>query len=130
MARQRGFSLAELLMALLILSVVITTSMAAFIERNRRQQQAREIIVAYQALANESEYWRRFDFERLEENLAFHSDTDILAALGGYATVVSVTQTSPNVKNVTLTIRWMSGKRQARLGIVRVKTGEKGSSLW
>ena len=126
--RQRGFSLAELLMALLILSVVITTSMAAFVERNRRQQQAREIIVAYQALANESEYWRRVDFDKLEQNLEFHSDTDILGALGGYATVVSVTQTSPNVKNVTLTIRWMSGKRQARLGIVRVDTG--GSSLW
>lgn len=130
MARQRGFSLAELLMALLILSVVITTSMAAFVERNRRQQQAKEIIVAYQALANESEYWRRIDFEKLEDRLEFRSDTDILGALGGYATIVAVTQTSPNVKNVTLTIRWMSGKRQARLGVVRVKTGENGSSLW
>ena len=47
-------SLAELLMALLILSIVITTSMAAFVERSRRQRQAREIIVVYQALANES----------------------------------------------------------------------------
>lgn len=128
MARQRGFSLAELLMALLILSIVITTSLAAFVERNRRQQQAREIIVAYQALSNEAEYWRRLNFATLEDKLEFRSDTAILAALGGYATIVSVTQTSPNVKNVTLTIRWMSGRRQARLGIVRVDTG--GSSLW
>jgi prepilin-type N-terminal cleavage/methylation domain-containing protein len=128
MRPQRGFSLAELLMALLILSIVITTSLAAFVERNRRQQQAREIIVAYQALANESEYWRRLDFATLENKLEFRSDTAILGALGGYATIVSVTQTSPNVKNVTLTIRWMSGRRQARLGVVRVNTG--GSSLW
>ncbi|HYR30100.1 MAG TPA: prepilin-type N-terminal cleavage/methylation domain-containing protein [Thermoanaerobaculia bacterium] len=126
--RQRGFSLAELLMALLILSIVITTSMAAFLERNRRLQQAREIIAAYQALANESEYWRRINYNSLETNLTFRSDTSILSALGAHNTVVAVQQTQPHVKNVTLTIRWMNGARQARLAIVRVDTG--GSSLW
>ena len=128
MRRERGFSLAELLMALLILTLVITTSMAAFLERNRRQQQAREIIVAYQALANEAEYWRRTNFNSLEADQTFQSDTSVLASLGEHATVVSVVQTDPNIKNVTLTIRWQNGKRQARLGIIRVNTG--GGSLW
>ena len=129
MKAERGFSLAELLAALLILTVVITTSLAAFLERNRRQQQAREIIAVYQVLANEAEYWRRIPFKFLEaEPQEFHSDTQLLAVLGGYATVVGVTQTDPNIKNVTLTVRWQNGKRQARVGIVRVDTG--GGSLW
>jgi prepilin-type N-terminal cleavage/methylation domain-containing protein len=130
MARQRGMSLAELLMALLILSIVITTSMAAFVERNRRQRQAREIIIAYQALANEAEYWRRIPFENVGKDLNFQTeDLEILEPLGDYGTVVAVEETQPNlVKNVTLTIRWQTGKRQARLEVVRVQTG--AGNLW
>lgn len=127
-------SLAELLMALLILSIVITTSMAAFVERSRRQRQAREIIAAYQALANEAEYWRRIPFDDLEKGLYFRTEDkmgkiEILESLGDYNTVVAVDETQPKlVKNVTLTVRWQSGKRQARLAVVRVDTG--ASSLW
>jgi prepilin-type N-terminal cleavage/methylation domain-containing protein len=128
MRAERGFSLAELLMALLILTIVITTSMAAFVERNRRQRQAREIILAYQALANESEYWRRIRFDNLERDLDFQSDLALLEPLGNVTTIVAVERTQPDVKNVTLTIRWQEGKRLARLGIVRVNTG--GSGLW
>jgi prepilin-type N-terminal cleavage/methylation domain-containing protein len=129
MRRESGFSLAELLAALLILTVVITTSLAAFLERNRRQQQAREIIAVYQVLANEAEYWRRIPFNTLQTTpLEFRSDTQLLDVLGGYGTIVTVTPTDQNVKNVTLTVRWQNGKRQARVGIVRVETG--GGSLW
>ena len=128
MRHDRGFSLAEILMALLILSIVITTSMAAFIERNRRQQQAREIIAAYQALANEAEYWRRIPYDNLEADPTFRSDTEILQILGEHHTVVAVTKTQDHVKNVLLTVRWMGGKRQARLNVVRVDTG--GTPLW
>ena len=121
-------------MALLILSIVITTSMAAFVERSRRQQQAREIIAAYQALANEAEYWRRIPFEDLEKYPNFRTEDElgkieILESLGDYNTVVAVEETQPKlVKNVTLTVRWQSGKRQARLAVVRVDTG--ATSLW
>ncbi len=123
-------SLAELLMALLILSIVITTSMAAFVERGRRQRQAREIIAVYQALANEAEYWRRLPFDDLQNIKNFQDpDPEILESLGDYNTVVAVQETEPDlVKNVTLTVRWQDGKRQARLGIVRVNTG--ATSLW
>ncbi len=130
MRRQDGFSLAELLMAMLILTIVITTSMAAFLERNRRQQQAREIIAAYQALANEAEYWRRIPFNDLDKPQEHHfrSDLAILNSLGTYNTVVAVAPVEPTIRKVTLTVRWAEGKRQARLGVVRVDTG--GSSLW
>jgi len=128
MRSERGFSLAELLAALLILTLVITVSMAAFVEKSRRSQQAREITLVYQVLANESEYWRRIGFNQLENDLSFRTQTSLLNPLGPHAAIVAVTQTGPNVKNVLLTIRWQSGKREARLGIVRVDTG--GSSLW
>ena len=115
-------------MALLILTIVITTSMAAFLERNRRQQQAREIIVVYQALANEAEYWRRLPYGQLESYRDFQIQHPILGPLGDYNTIVAVTPVDADVKKVTLTVRWHEGKRQARLGIVRVETG--GTSLW
>ena len=131
MRSERGFSLAELLMALLILTVVITMSLAAFIERNRRQQQAREIMLVYQALANESEYWRRIPFGELrEDDRSFRSSTlpTLLDSVGQYEAIVTVTPATPTRKDVLLTIRWQNRKREARLGIVRVDTG--GSSLW
>lgn len=128
MRSQRGFSLVEVLVALLVLTIVVTTSLAVFVERNRRLQQASETILAYQALANESEYWRRIDFDELASTTRFESDTAVLALLKPFGTSVAVQQTEPGVKNVTLTIRWKNGARQARLALVRVDTG--GSSLW
>lgn len=129
MRDQRGFSLIEFLVAFLILTLVITMSMAAFVERNQRLQQAGEIILAYQSLANEAEYRRRMDYAGLEDEAAsFVSSTEVLAPLAPYATIVAVKQSKPGVKNVVMTIRWRNGQRQARLELVRVDTG--GSNLW
>ena len=129
MGDQRGFSLVEVLVAFLILTLVITTSLAAFVERARRKQQASEIILAYQSLANEAEYRRRIDFDDLDSaQQDFISDTRILRPLGDYGTAVRVDRTSPTVKNVTMTIRWKNGAREARLALVRVDTG--GTNLW
>jgi prepilin-type N-terminal cleavage/methylation domain-containing protein len=125
----RGFTLVEVLVAFMILTLVITISLAAFLERNRRLQQAGEIILAYQALANEAEYRRRMSYASLESQPPeFVSDTAILAPLAPYGAVVAVTQTQPGIKNVVMTIRWRNGQRQARLELVRVDTG--GSNLW
>jgi prepilin-type N-terminal cleavage/methylation domain-containing protein len=126
---QRGFSLVEVLVAFLILTLVITISLTAFLERNRRLQQAGEIILAYQALANEAEYRRRMSYGSLETQPAeFISDTAILKPLEPFATIVAVKPGAAGVKNVLLTIRWHNGERQARLELVRVDTG--GSNLW
>lgn len=129
MRHQRGFSLVELLVAFMILTFVITTSLAAFVERNRRLQQASEIILAYQALANEAEFRRRIDYKDLEKAEAeFLSEVAILDPLKPFATVVSVKEVQPGVKTVLMTIRWRNGERQAKLELVRVDTG--GSNLW
>lgn len=126
---QRGFTLLEVLVAFAILMFVVMMSLAAFLERNRRLQQAREIILAYQALSNEAEYRRRMPFQGLEtEPASFVSDTAILQPLTPYTATVSVEPGTEAVKHVTMTIRWREGAGEAKLGLVRVDTG--GSNLW
>jgi prepilin-type N-terminal cleavage/methylation domain-containing protein len=129
MRRSRGFSLVEVLVGLLIMAIVITTTITMFAERQRRLRQANETILAYQALSNEAEIWRRIDFARLDtQPLSFQSDTTVLAPLTPFGTAVRVDSPRADVKNVTLSIRWNNGQRQARLAIVRSDTG--GSTLW
>ena len=128
MSRSRGFSLIEVLVGLLILTIVITTTIVMFTERQRRLQQANATILAYQALSNEAEIWRRIDFAQLDsEPPTFQSDTSLLAPLTPYTTAVRVDTARPDVKNVTLTVRWRNAQ-EAKLSIVRVDTG--GSDLW
>jgi prepilin-type N-terminal cleavage/methylation domain-containing protein len=128
MRRSRGFSLAETLVALAILAIVITTTIAMFAERARRLREANETILAFQALSNEAEFWRRKPFAEIDDpaNQTFQPDQDILKPLTPYTTLVKVDSPRADVRNVTLTIRW--GKREAHLGIARADTG--GSGLW
>jgi prepilin-type N-terminal cleavage/methylation domain-containing protein len=128
MRRSRGFSLAEVLVALAILAIVITTTIAMFAERAKRMREASEMILAYQALSNEAEYWRRESFAQIDnpDNQTFKSDLDILAPLAPYTTAVKVETTRADIRNITLTIRW--SRREAHLGVARADTG--GSGLW
>ena len=129
MRKSPGFSLIELLVGLMILGIVITTTIVMFTERQKRLKQANETILAYQALANESEVWRRIDFASLNSTPpTFQSDTTILAPLAPYTAAVRVDNVRADRKDVTLTVRWANAQRVARLGIVRVDTG--GSTLW
>jgi prepilin-type N-terminal cleavage/methylation domain-containing protein len=129
MRGQRGFTLVEILAAFVILTLVITVSLLAFLERNRRSQQANEIILSYQALANEAEYWRRKPFATLQTTTDFDSDLSLLAPLKPYVTTATVVTTPSGTKNVTLRITWREGQREAKLGIVRADTGSAGG-LW
>jgi prepilin-type N-terminal cleavage/methylation domain-containing protein len=128
MRDERGFSLIEVLAALLIVTFVITSTLWAFLERNKRLQQASELILAYQALANEAEYLRREKFGTLE---GYDGDTfqslklsTLLVPLEPYHTKVDVELVKPGVKNVTMTIRWHNEEREARLALIRVHTGD------
>ena len=124
MRRSRGFSLAEVLVALAILAIVITTTIAMFAEKTKRMREASETILAYQALSNEAEYQ---NLDALKMNLTtFKSDLDILAPLAPYTTAVKVETTRTDIRNITLTIRW--ARREAHLGVARADTG--GSGLW
>lgn len=130
MHRSRGFSLAEVLVALAILAIVITTTIAMFAERTKRMREASETIIAYQALSNEAEYWRRLDFAAIDDpaQQKFQSpDLSVLAPLAPYSTSVKVEAPQADVRNVTLTIRWATN-REARLAIARAYTG--GTGLW
>ena len=133
MRDERGFSLVEVMAAFLVLTVVITVSMAAFLERNKRLQQATELVLAYQALGNEAEYWRRIPFSWLDSQpSSFQSikpGADVLAPLEPYGTAVKVEDVKPGVKSVTMTVRWRTGERSAQLTIIRAKTGA-GGTLW
>jgi len=129
MRSQRGFSLAELLIALLVLAIVITTTLAMFVERQKRLKQATETILAYQSLANEAELRRRVNFSDLDASSTnFMSDTTLLQPLTPFATIVSVKDAQTDVKHVLMTVRWNNGQRVATLELVRVNTG--GGNLW
>ncbi len=113
----------------MILGLVVTTSLAVFVERTKRQRQASETILAYQALANEAEVRRRLDFTDLDTaSPIFVTDTSLLLPLQPFKTNVTIDQPSANVKNLTLSVVWQQGKRVATLHLSRVNTG--GSNLW
>ena len=117
------------MVALVILGLVITTSLAVFVERTKRQKEATETILAYQALANEAEVRRRIDFANIDQSPpTFVTDLSLLVPLQPYTTHVTMDQPSTDVKNITMRIIWQNGKRVATLRLSRVNTG--GSNLW
>jgi prepilin-type N-terminal cleavage/methylation domain-containing protein len=120
MRRRRGFSLIEVLVSLAILAIVITTTIAMFAERSRRLRQAHEVTLAYQALANEAELWRRVDFKDI--------DAQPLAPMAPYSASVKIDTPRSDVRNITLTVRWDTAQHAVSLALVRADTG--GSNLW
>lgn len=130
MSRDRGFSLIETLVGLLILAFVLTTSLAVFGERQRRLRSADELIVVYQALANEAEVSRVVPFSSLSPGTtSFRSDTSILSGLAGVTTSVTVQPWKGGARLVEMTIEWNDGARSETMSVVRVDTGP-GGSFW
>src|SRR5437667_11238546 len=109
MKARRGYSLPEVLVALVILAIVITTTIAMFARRQQYLRESSETILVWQVIWNEAEIWRRLDWGGLEgQPKKFQSDTSILAPLNPFDTKIDVAPSSddPHVKNVTLTVVW------------------------
>ena len=137
MKRHRGFSLLEVIVALAIMAVVITTTIVMFGERQHYLREANETILVSQALWNEAEIWRRIGWQQLDsEEKTFQSDLAVLQPLQPLTTEVTVVpaEDDPRVKNVTLRVRWSldpklkTFTREAHLSVLRADTG--GSGLW
>lgn len=137
MKGRRGYTLPELLVALVILGIVITTTIAMFARRQQYMRQSSETMLVWQAMWNEMEIWRRIDWNALEaQPPQFKSDLSLLAPLGPFTTkvAVAVSADDPHVKNVTLTVQWDYDKenkiyrRDAHVSVLRADTG--GGNLW
>jgi prepilin-type N-terminal cleavage/methylation domain-containing protein len=133
MHRQRGFSLVELIFALVILTIVILTTLTMFAERSRRLQQAGEMMIAYQALSNQAELVRRMTYSQVDTFAAtpedeFNVSASLLAVLSPYTTNIEIEVIRPEVKRVTMTIKWSKPERVASLELIRVDTG--ATNLW
>jgi len=130
MKSSRGLTVVEVLVSLLILSFIVTTSLAIFFDRHDRLERAGQVVRAYQALANEAEVIRHVPFIELEpgESTTFQSGRAILYGFPDLETVVRIQETSIGLKEVLLTVRWNRGQRSAALTVLRTDTG--GGQLW
>lgn len=129
MRSAKGFTLVEVLIALLILTLVVTTSLAFFYDRRLRLLRAEETIVAYQTLANEAEVQRRAPIASLAAGThPFIADHPLLTRLPDQRTSIEVMDQGAGIRKVLLTIQWRQQKRIAQMTIIRVVTN--GDNLW
>ncbi len=125
-----GFTLIEVLAALLILTLVILTSLTVFTDRAKRLRDAGEMALAWQALANEAEARRRQPVQELASGPAipFLTDPSSSGALEDAVGTVTVEEAEPNLRALSLRIEWRGGKASAETTVFRSFTG--GGPLW
>lgn len=128
--RAAGFTLVEVLAALLILTLVILTSLTVFGDRARRLRDAAEMTLAWQALANETEARRRQPFESLVpgQTVPFMTDPAAGGALEGASGDVTIAAETPEIRTLVIRIEWRTGTKAAETTVYRAATG--GGSLW
>lgn len=129
-ARQSGFSLVEVLMAILILGVVITTSLFVYYERERRLRDAGEVMLVWQVLGNEAEALRHARWVTLAPGSSqpFLTDLALLDPLGSVLAEATIQEIDASTRRVVLRVSWRGGTREATAEVIRSDTG--GDPLW
>jgi cytoskeletal protein RodZ len=127
-------ALVEVLVAVLILGFVVATSLWIFFDRQKRLKLAADTITAYQAIASEAEVVRTVPYEELRTRNKFYSviGTDgtvqlgALSALKNVTTNVEVTEPTPVVKQIKLTVEWEGNNapRSATMSIFRTPAAD------
>lgn len=114
----RGFTLIEALVALLVLSFVLTSSILVFFERQKRLQVADVQTRVWQVLSNEAQSVRYTPYDQLlaGQSHPFRSDLGLIGDLGATASR-HVTAAEPGLKQVTLEISW--DDKSARVEVLR-----------
>ena len=130
MRSSSGFSLVEVLIALVIIGFVLTTSLAVFFDRERRLQAADELLIASQAMAIEAEVLRQTSYSDIPviESREFVSSPAILTRLNGCVASETIVQDRPSLKRIVLTVSWNEGRKRSELVTYRSDTG--GGNLW
>ncbi|MGH9457013.1 MAG: type IV pilus modification PilV family protein [Thermoanaerobaculia bacterium] len=126
----RGFTLVEVLVALVILTIVVTTSLGLLYDRQKRLLSAAQVTLAWQALANEAEARRHQPFAALQPGgeTAFLTDLVLLEPLGDAQGRVTIESEGAGIRRLELRIEWDEGRRNAVATVYRTDTG--GTSLW
>jgi prepilin-type N-terminal cleavage/methylation domain-containing protein len=111
-SRDRGFTLIEVLFALLIIGFVLTTSLAIFYERERRLRAAEELVIAAQAVSTETEHLRQVAFGSLATGeRAWLSTPSILSRLQNPSTRVTI-ENELYYKRAIIEIVWNDGRQK------------------
>jgi prepilin-type N-terminal cleavage/methylation domain-containing protein len=125
-----GFSLVEILLAILILGIVITTSLFVYYERERRMVEAGELMLVWQVLGNEAEARRYASWAMQAPGppQPFYTDLALLAQLESVVAEAAIEQVDAETRKILLRVSWRNGGREATAEVIRTDTG--GDSLW
>ena len=137
-AAPRGLSLVELLVALAILALVITLPLVTMSGHRQKMSAVDEGGIAWQIIANEVELQRHRDFADLRhgttEPFMTMSATSELNALMQLLPepegTVSIEQEVGGVVQVTMTLRWGTGKQKRAASLTILRSDLPGGTLW
>jgi prepilin-type N-terminal cleavage/methylation domain-containing protein len=110
---ERGFSLAELMITLVVVGIVIASVSLLITTIQRGQRETAYIEMATRAAQREIEVLRNNQYNQLEPGVDIDFTDDLPATLPGPKNgVVVVTEPTPGLRRVDVTVTYQSGGKQ------------------